>query len=432
MAMARQISQEGHTLIQSFEGLRLTSYPDPGNPSTGEPWTIGYGHTEGVQPGQAITEVQAEAFLVSDLAYFEAGVENLINGLNLSEFSACVSWAFNVGLGAVGDSTLRRRINNGEAPQVVIPEELPKWVNGASGPMPGLARRRAAEVELSQGPPTSDEKAPQPLDRLTDTTTPQVDPSRGTEVSLIDFFKYFGNEYHQERAVDILQDALHGHPVLSPGHEWVMTYRGGQSHEPVEEINQPASPVQGDLIQLNVPYMYQLDSEVPGQAGRMCFSSTNSMLVEYLKPGTLKSASQADDAYLLQVLDFGDTTSAEAQVAALSYYGILANFRTDGTTDAVKRLLRRSIPVPIGVLHHGPADAASGGGHWLLLVGFDNASGDWICHDPFGEMDVVNGGYSSNSPTAGRYVRYSFGNLDRRWVVAGEGDGWYMETTSWT
>ena len=63
----------------------------------------------------------------------------------------------------------------------------------------------------------------------------------------------------------------------------------------------------------------------------------------------------------------------------------------------------------------------------MLLVGFDDASGHWICHDPFGEMDVVNGGYVSNAPTVGRYVRYSYKNFTPRWCVAGDGDGWFVE-----
>ena len=73
-------------------------------------------------------------------------------------------------------------------------------------------------------------------------------------------------------------------------------------------------PIAGDLVQLDVPYLYQLDSEVMGgrHAGRSCFSSTNAMLAEHLRPGTLKGT-QADDAYLLKVFEYGDTTSAEAR-----------------------------------------------------------------------------------------------------------------------
>lgn len=429
--MARQATPEGVSLIKSFEGLRLDAYPDPG--TGGDPWTIGYGSTRGVVPGMQITEEQANERLAEDLRTFEEGVERLIPGLKDQEFSACVSWAFNVGLGAAEGSTLRRRILEGEDPQVVLPEELPRWNKGGSGPMPGLTRRRAAEVDLALLDAGSASKAPGGHAMSPDIQIDIEGPSVASEVALSDFFEYYDGSYHQKQAVAILQAALHGHQVLQPAHEWVCTYRGGNKGDDiVEEVNQPQSPVQGDLVQLNVPYMYQLDSEIDGQGGRMCFSSTNSMLVEYLKPGTLKGEAQADDQYLLQVLEFGDTTSAEAQVAALGYYGITARFRTDGSTEVAKDLLRHNIPVPVGVLHHGPADAASGGGHWLLLVGFDNASGHWICHDPFGEMNVTAGGYVNNGPTAGRYVRYSFANFNKRWIVAGEGDGWMIEALSWT
>jgi len=424
--MTRSICGEGLDLIKHFEGLRLEAYPDPGNPATGEPWTIGYGHTKGVKRGMVITEAKAEEFLKGDLVYFEKGVEELVPGLNQKEFSAIVSFAFNCGLGALGDSTLRRRINSGENPQHVIPQELPKWVNGANGPLPGLVRRRDAEVELSRKPSQSAPVAPLPHSETPDITNPSETPLSGSEINLRNFFQFFEGEYHQERAIEILQEALHGHPVLSEGHEWVLTYRSGGS-EPKEEVNQPPAPIAGSLVQLNVPYLYQLDSEIEGQAGRMCFSSTNAMLVEYLRPGAIRDSGQADDAYLQQVLEFGDTTSAEAQIRALSSYGIEATFRQDGTTAEAKDLLRLGLPVPVGVLHHGSVDSPSGSGHWLLLVGFDEASGHWICHDPFGEMDCVNGGYVSNTPTAGRYVRYSFRNFNPRWIVAGEGDGWFVE-----
>ena len=416
--MSRGICREGLKLIKSFEGLRLEAYPDPG--TGGEPWTVGYGHTKGVTWGMKISEDQADEFLRSDLEYFETGVEELVPGLNDCEFAAIVSFAFNCGLGSLSDSTLRRRINSGEAPQTVIPQELPKWVNGPAGPMPGLIRRREAEIELSRKSTTSASERPLAPSTTTDTAHPHETPLKGVEINLKDFFEFYGSEYHQERAIQILQEALHGNPVLNPGHEWVATYR-------TPDAKSEQAPIEGSLVQLNVPYLYQLDSEIEGQAGRMCFSSTNAMLVEYLLPGVLRDSDQADDAYLEQVLEFGDTTSADAQIRALESYGIEAQFRQDGSVEEVKDLLRLGVPVPVGVLHHGPVSAPSGGGHWLLLVGFDEASGHWICHDPFGEMDCVAGSYVSNSPTAGRYVRYSFQNFTPRWCVAGDGDGWFVE-----
>ena len=178
-------------------------------------------------------------------------------------------------------------------------------------------------------------------------------------------------------------------------------------------------------MRLTVPYLYQLDSDT-AHGARMCFSSACAMLVEGLEPGTLKG-SHEDDYYLRAVFKYGDTTSAEAQIAALRSYGFDASFRVDGTSRLAKGLIRAGVPVPVGVLHKGPADRPHGGGHWIVLVGFDDKQQTWICHDPNGEMDVANGGYVSNNPTAGRYVNYSFKNLNKRWMVDGEGDGWMIE-----
>ena len=149
------------------------------------------------------------------------------------------------------------------------------------------------------------------------------------------------------------------------------------------------------------------------------------MLVEYLKPGRLRGE-QEDDAYLRTVLKYGDTTSAEAQVSALKMYGINASFRMDGTVSHVKNLLSIGMPVPVGVLHHQHFSNPAGG-HWVLLVGFDDEQGQYIVHDPFGCMNIYHGGYFSNLPTAGRFVRYDYAPFNARWMVGGSGDGWFLE-----
>lgn len=418
--MARSICAEAVSLIKHFEGLMLNAYPDPG---TGDkPYTIGYGHTgTDVHLGDKITEDEAEELLRHDLIRFEEGVEDLLPGLSYHEFCACVSWAFNVGLGAVESSTLRKRILAGEDPQIVIAEELPRWNKGGNGVMPGLVRRRAAEVEHAMLDAQGGAEAPGEKPEAPDTTDPEQDAHSGTRIALIDFFRFFSDKEWQQSAVEILEEALESDAphLLASDAEWVERYR--DTPDPFEPVENPF------VVRLDVPYLYQYDSEIDGQAGRMCFSSSNAMLVEYLLPGSLKGAGQADDIYLDQVLEFGDTTSAEAQVAALGDYGIESVFRTDGTTTLVRGLLQRGVPVPIGVLHHGPVSAPSGGGHWLVLVGYDDLSSQWICHDPAGEMDVVNGGYVRSGPTDGRYVLYSYQNLGSRWMVGGEGDGWLIE-----
>lgn len=81
--------------------------------------------------------------------------------LNLNQYGALVSWAFNVGCGNVGSSTLISRLNNGEDAETVIESELPQWDMGGGVVLPGLQRRRAAEVDLSHVA-TSDPALPAP------------------------------------------------------------------------------------------------------------------------------------------------------------------------------------------------------------------------------------------------------------------------------
>ena len=103
-----------------------------------------------VYEGMTITEAEAEALLKDDLKRFEAGVGRLINrNLTQHEFDATVSFAFNVGLGALEESTFRARMNRGDEKAACFKTEFPKWVNGANGPLPGLVRRREAEVYLA-------------------------------------------------------------------------------------------------------------------------------------------------------------------------------------------------------------------------------------------------------------------------------------------
>jgi GH24 family phage-related lysozyme (muramidase) len=81
--------------------------------------------------------------------------ENCISGdihssvrLNDNQYGALVSWAFNEGCGNVGSSTLIKRLNAGEKPDTVAAQELPKWNKAGGKVLPGLTRRRAAEVTL--------------------------------------------------------------------------------------------------------------------------------------------------------------------------------------------------------------------------------------------------------------------------------------------
>jgi GH24 family phage-related lysozyme (muramidase) len=145
------LTPEGWTLLKTWEGCRLSAYPDPA--SGGAPWTIGYGHTGAeVVQGLTITQEQAEAWLKQDVAEGAAAVDRLLINVTLTprQRDALISFCFNVGAGAMEGSTLRRRCLAGESPAVVIAQELPRWCKGPNGQVEGLKRRRAAEVEHAQ------------------------------------------------------------------------------------------------------------------------------------------------------------------------------------------------------------------------------------------------------------------------------------------
>jgi GH24 family phage-related lysozyme (muramidase) len=141
------LTPEGWTLLKTWEGCRLSAYPDPA--SGGAPWTIGYGHTGAeVVSGLTITQQQADAFLQKDVAKAASAVERLLPGVALlpRQRDALISFCFNVGVGALETSTLRKRLLAGQSTALVLKEELPRWCKGPHGPVEGLTRRRAAEV----------------------------------------------------------------------------------------------------------------------------------------------------------------------------------------------------------------------------------------------------------------------------------------------
>lgn len=145
-----KINADGLRIIKHFEGLELTAYRDPVGI-----WTIGYGHTSEAGPptvyqGLRITAAEAEEILRRDLGIFERGVQNaVLVPLNGNQFSALVSFAFNVGVGALERSTLLAVLN--ERDYAGAADQLLRWVTDGVRPLPGLVRRRDAERALFLG-----------------------------------------------------------------------------------------------------------------------------------------------------------------------------------------------------------------------------------------------------------------------------------------
>ena len=138
-------------LVKQFEGLSLTAYICPAGVLT-----IGYGHTGAdVYSGMRITTAQAESYLAKDLQKFEYNpfclFANTVNAavlvpLNANQRGALISFTYNVGGGNFRSSTLLKRLNAGENPNTVASQEMPRWNKGGGVVLPGLVRRRTAEV----------------------------------------------------------------------------------------------------------------------------------------------------------------------------------------------------------------------------------------------------------------------------------------------
>lgn len=133
-------SDTGIKRVEEFEGLRLHAYPDPA--TGGEPWTIGYGHTGGVRPGETITQEQAQQFLRDDLRATESAIQTHVHvPLSQGQFDALVSLVYNIGIGAFWRSTLLARLNGGHYAKAANHFADWKWAGGR----PMLAGRRGIE-----------------------------------------------------------------------------------------------------------------------------------------------------------------------------------------------------------------------------------------------------------------------------------------------
>lgn len=131
-------SQKGIYLIKKYEGCVLTAYKCPAGV-----YTIGYGHTEGVYPGQKITREEAESFLKKDLKRFEDHVNayNKKYNFNQNQFDALVSFAYNIG-------SIDQLTQNGTRSKYQIADMMLEYIKAGGTILPGLINRRREERQL--------------------------------------------------------------------------------------------------------------------------------------------------------------------------------------------------------------------------------------------------------------------------------------------
>lgn len=137
------ISDRGVELIAKYEGCRLEAYKCPAGI-----WTIGYGHTAGVEQGQKLPSREAaKALLKEDLKKYGGYVNScVINGLitfplNQNQFDALTSFCYNCGNGSL------QKLVSGRNAQTVA-DKLLEYNKGGGKVLAGLARRREEERAL--------------------------------------------------------------------------------------------------------------------------------------------------------------------------------------------------------------------------------------------------------------------------------------------
>lgn len=162
--MARgKIASATLKVLEQFEGRRDRAYLD-----TAGWWTIGIGHKvlpnemakyvgtpvtlNGQKRGSiVITDEEIDRLAAQDTAVALAGVERLVLvPLTENQRAALVSFAYNLGVGALSTSTLLRMLNSGDyagaAGQFKFWNKETK--NGVKVANPGLTTRRLAEATM--------------------------------------------------------------------------------------------------------------------------------------------------------------------------------------------------------------------------------------------------------------------------------------------
>ena len=127
--------------LMELEGLRLEAYED-----TAGVVTIGYGHTKDVEMGDKISPWWAKELLVCDIEEVEEQVKALGIARTEAQLDALVSFAFNLGINRLKNSTLLRFIKE-QRNMREIKREWNRWVYAGGQRLKGLERRRAWEAK---------------------------------------------------------------------------------------------------------------------------------------------------------------------------------------------------------------------------------------------------------------------------------------------
>ena len=144
--MNKELSNDGYKMICSFEGIRHEAYLDSvGIPTIG----IGFIRVNGIKVklGDYLNDDQIELQFFQQIKSYETAVNTLVKKpLTQSQFDSLVSFAFNLGINALGSSTLLKKININPN-DTTIGIEFEKWCKAGGKVIQGLLVRRKNEYK---------------------------------------------------------------------------------------------------------------------------------------------------------------------------------------------------------------------------------------------------------------------------------------------
>ena len=144
-----KISQKGLDLLKRFEGVRLKPYLCPAGIAT---ISIGCTYypdgTKVRMTDPEISPARATEIFFNVLKHYESSVDSYTrDDITQNQFDALVSFAYNVGTGALKKSTLLKKVNANPNDKFIESQFL-IWNKVKGVPVKGLTQRRQAESKL--------------------------------------------------------------------------------------------------------------------------------------------------------------------------------------------------------------------------------------------------------------------------------------------